>query len=223
MGYTSEPRPLKVAVIREELIVLTKDLEKAVLLNQLLYWTRRSHDFDEMLEEESAFQTEEGKELLRTLPRCGWIFKSSEDLLLETMLSCSSSSVRRKLKEMVESGRLEERANPYNNWDKRRQFRCNLKTLQENLNKLGYVLPGFTLSFQKPQKSALCTEESSQEERDAQEGVTPGHFAYNLPNTPQNSNKTAYVSPAQSITQNEQSNAQIAQSIAHGAQSLKRD
>jgi len=70
--------PLKrtrVAVIREELVKLTGDAIAAVILNQLLYWTQRVDDFDELLAEEAKRNSE-----INVPPRHGWIYKTSEEL-----------------------------------------------------------------------------------------------------------------------------------------------
>ena len=45
-------RPLRRAVIKEELVVLTGDFMEALVLNQFLYWTQRSHDYELLLQEE---------------------------------------------------------------------------------------------------------------------------------------------------------------------------
>jgi len=39
---------LKRIVIKEELVVLTGDYRKAILLNQFLYWSERVKDFDKL-------------------------------------------------------------------------------------------------------------------------------------------------------------------------------
>ncbi len=49
-----EPSPLKRVVIKEELVALTGDATKAIILNQLLYWSQRTRDFDKFLDEEKS-------------------------------------------------------------------------------------------------------------------------------------------------------------------------
>ena len=48
----NEPRRLKRAVIKEELVELTGDFVKAVLLQQMLYWSERAQDFKQFAREE---------------------------------------------------------------------------------------------------------------------------------------------------------------------------
>jgi len=51
MGHNSSMR-LKRVVIKEELVALTGDYIKAILLNQFLYWSERVEDFDLFILEE---------------------------------------------------------------------------------------------------------------------------------------------------------------------------
>lgn len=151
-------RPLKVAVIREEFVALTGDPFIAVILNQLLYWTQRVKDFDLLLEEERTFNQE-----CNVLPRHGWIYKSAEDLIEETMLRVSRVTMRRYLSHLVEEGWVDEKTNPRNKWDKTTQYRVNLRKLQEALFALGYDLAGFPsreLSFKKNRIDPLKTAET---------------------------------------------------------------
>lgn len=160
----TEPKPLKVAIIREEYVALTDDLESAVLLNQLIYWTERTYDFDKMVLEEKEAMEREG-ESVSIEPSFGWFFKKPTDLLEETMLRCSETSIRRKIKNLIDAGWVEERKNPHSNWDKKRQFRCRLSKIQGDLLKLGYCLPGFTMP-QNPQKTRMVSPAHSNDQND---------------------------------------------------------
>ena len=137
--------PLKVAVIREEFVALTGDPFVAVVLNQLLYWTQRVKDFDLLLEEERSVNGD-----CNVLPRHGWIYKTADDLIKETMLRVSRSTMRRYLNFLMEKEWVDERTNPHNRWDKTTQYRLNLKKLQSDLLALGYHLPGFSLKEMPP-------------------------------------------------------------------------
>lgn len=44
---------LKRMVIKEELVDLTGDFKLAIVLNQMMYWSERVHDFDLFLQEEN--------------------------------------------------------------------------------------------------------------------------------------------------------------------------
>lgn len=143
MAYKGEgapSSPLKVSVIREEFVVLTGDALIAVVLNQLLYWTLRVKDFDLLLEEEKRFSPE------CVLPlKHGWIYKSAQDLINETMLCISKATMGRYLNVLIEHGWVDQRPNPYDKWNKTIQYRLNLTKLQKDLISLGYSLPGFSL------------------------------------------------------------------------------
>jgi len=131
-------RALKVAVIREEFMALTHDPMAAIVLNQLVYWSLRVKDFDLFLEEERQFNP-----ACNVLPRHGWIYKTAEDLIAETMLNVSKSTMLRYLAALLEAKWLDKRSNPINKWDRTTQYRVNLHKLQEDLARLGYTLPGF--------------------------------------------------------------------------------
>ena len=145
-SYASENqvrRPLKrtrVAVIREELVKLTGDAIMAVVLNQLLYWTQRVDDFDELLAEEAKRNAE-----MNVQPRYGWIYKTAEELGEETLMGLSAKTIRRHLSELVAGGWLQERSNPENAWDKTRQYRVNVSKVQRDLFVWGYALQGYPL------------------------------------------------------------------------------
>ena len=50
---------LKRAVIKEELVELTGDFKKAVILNQLIYWSERVDDFHDFIKEENKRKNKE--------------------------------------------------------------------------------------------------------------------------------------------------------------------
>ena len=51
---------LKRIIIKEELVAITGDFIKAVILQQLLYWTDRMKDIDKYLEQENKRLTNHG-------------------------------------------------------------------------------------------------------------------------------------------------------------------
>ncbi|MGB9866572.1 MAG: winged helix-turn-helix domain-containing protein [Bacillota bacterium] len=144
------PRKLKRAVIKEELVALTGDFVKAVLLNQLIYWTERAADIDAYIREERQRVEEELKHG-GEVPQCvvqethGWIYKSAEELNEETMLGLSRQTIRRHLQELIDRGYVSERTDPRYRWSKTMQYRVNLARIQEELTKLGYCLDGYSL------------------------------------------------------------------------------
>ena len=123
---------LKRVVIKEELVVLTGDYKKALMLNQFIYWSERVKDFDKfMIEEKERFikhgKLEVADEIILTN---GWIYKKAEELSSELMLDYKIKAMRVHLKYLVEKGWLDERNNPIFNWDKTKQYRVNLLKIQ---------------------------------------------------------------------------------------------
>ena len=55
---------LKRVVIKEELVVLTGDIFKAVILNQFLYWSERVKDFDKFISEEKVRAERHGENVV---------------------------------------------------------------------------------------------------------------------------------------------------------------
>jgi len=137
---------LKRAVIKEEFVALTGNCERAVILNQFDYWSHRTDDIDAYIEEEIARQQNpEAINILEKAKTNGWIYKSTKELLEEIMLSISQKTARRHLITLVEHGWLQERDNPDNKWDKRKQYRYNLAKVQKDLRDLNYPLEGWTI------------------------------------------------------------------------------
>lgn len=135
-------RKLKRAVIKEELVALTGDAVKALILNQLLYWTERAWDFDQFIEEEKARAERNGRRVIMP-PTRGWVTKTADQLSDELMLGLSKSNVRRHILCLVEQGWVEERENPNDKWSRTKQYRVNLIKIRDDLARLGYPLEGF--------------------------------------------------------------------------------
>lgn len=136
---------LKRAVIKEELVALTGDLEKAVILNQLIYWSERIRDFDKFIIEEKARTSQEGQEEVTIELQNGWIYKDMEELKDEVMFTCSISTMSRKLKELIDNEWISRRNNPRFKWDKRYQYRVNLNKIATDLHVLGYQLQSYKI------------------------------------------------------------------------------
>lgn len=134
-----EPQKLKRVVIKEELVVLTGNYVDAILLSQLLYWSERVRDFDLFLEQEAELEGREPE-------KCyfGWIYKSYESLSEETMLGLSPSNIKKHMETLHKAGFIEIRQNK-NKWDRRKEYKINLKYIQNELILKGYSLDGYTL------------------------------------------------------------------------------
>jgi len=142
----NEPKKLKRAVIKEEFVALTGSVEKAVILNQLIYWSERIRDFDKFINEENTRKENHGIEEIEDLCH-GWIYKTSQELSEETMLGKSPQTIRRHLDELIEKGWIQARKNPKYKWDQTYQYRVNIAKIQSDLFELGYPLDGYEHSL----------------------------------------------------------------------------
>ena len=124
---------IKTAVIRQELLELTGDYKKAIILNQFIYWHSRVRDYDKFLQEEK--ERGDGKEIDF---RNGWIYKKADELSAETMLGLSPSNMRKHIKSLVDNGWIQERSNPKHKWDKTIQYRVDVTKIQNDLIEIGY-------------------------------------------------------------------------------------
>lgn len=140
-------RKLKRAVIREELVAITGDFIKAVLLAQFLYWAERVEDFDEYRKQENERAAAEGKEPQELSH--GWIYKSAESLAEETMLGLSKSNVLKHIDALLQMGFIDRRTNPEHKMDRTYQYRVNLNAVANALEDQGYSLEGYTLSARR--------------------------------------------------------------------------
>jgi hypothetical protein len=148
-------RQTKVCVVREEFVALTGGLHEALVLNQCLYWSRRTSDFDLFIQEESRRTPD-----LPLSPKHGWFYKTLEDLNKECMLSVSKTTVSRIVKELLDNGWLEKRKREASTLDQSTEYRVNLLKLQADLNTLQYTLPGYTLPSMFQNETSMSTGET---------------------------------------------------------------
>ena len=151
---------LKRAIIKEELVALTGDFTKAVILNQFIYWSERVRDIDKFIEEEIRRLNNEGMDS-NISKQHGWIYKTAEELSEETMLGLSPSTIRRHVKVLVEKGWLSERKNPKYKWDNTLQYRPNIIKIQKDLHSLGYSLEGYPLQLEFEKLEEPCNPDNS--------------------------------------------------------------
>lgn len=181
-------RRLKRAVIKEELVELTGDFKKAVILNQLIYWSERVKDFDKFIEEERQRMKMNNEDLNMDLQN-GWIYKTAEELSEETMLGLSPSNMRKHIKVLVDNGWLSERTNPKYKWDKTKQYRVNITKIQKDLNKLGYALNDYPLSQEVTEALSFNAEhhetENGDNETEIQDTETANQTAQNAKTIPE--------------------------------------
>lgn len=137
---------LKRAVIKEELVALTGDYIKAILLNQLIYWSEHMKGVDLFIKEEQERLSNHKMSYGNFECSRGWIYKKAEELSAETMLSLSDQTIHRNLNQLIESGYISKRNNPKYKWDRTIQYRVNIAFIQHKLNKIGYNLDGYSFS-----------------------------------------------------------------------------
>lgn len=157
----------KVVVIREEFIAITGDPLIAAVLNQLVYWSQRVSNVDLFMEEEKASPPKEGSSL-----QYGWFYKTSSELIEETMLCVTPVTLRRYLNFLEECGWIETRTNPQNKWDRTTQYRVNLRKLSSDLQGEGYALPGFLKDAFSPNSQNGSFD--GQKTKNLPSGVRPG-------------------------------------------------
>jgi DNA-binding MarR family transcriptional regulator len=132
----------KIAVIKEEFVRLTGDFMKALVLNQMIYWSERMGDTDRYIQEEKARAEKFTGESPDFGLSHGWIYKKAEELVDELMVGIHQTTMAKHLNSLVESGWLDRRRNPKYKIDKTYQYRVNLLKVQQDLDKLGYTLRG---------------------------------------------------------------------------------
>lgn len=136
---------LRRCVIKQELVELTGCFKKALILNQLLYWTERVKDYDKLMHEEQIRSIQHGEGSNNFEPFHGWIYKTAEELSLETMLGLSKSNMLKHINDLVSTGYIMKRNNPRYKWDKTFQYRVDVFRVQVELFKLGYALEGYPI------------------------------------------------------------------------------
>ncbi len=139
----SQPRMLKTAVIKEELVALTGNWRKALILNQFIYWSQhRGSQIDtQRFWEEERLRNELDLQSFEH----GWIYKKASELIDELMLDITPVTIRQDIQALVEMGLLDQRPNPDDRLDRTLQYRPNIMNIQYALQCLGYSLDRYPL------------------------------------------------------------------------------
>lgn len=196
-------QPLKRVVIKEELVALTGDITKSIVLNQLIYWSERVRDVSAYKKQENArrlammgYEFDFDKELLTDL-QYGWIYKSAQEMADEIMMSGSRVMVSRIFKEFENNGWVISRRNPKNKMDKTKQYRVDIVQIQKDLYELGYNLEGYPL-YEPAKKSEEIDSDNTINYENSNENVQQRNVQ----------NEKSNVHSEQSKVQIEQSNVQ---------------
>lgn len=186
----SNPQKLKRVVIKEELVALTGDYVQAIILNQFIYWSERTKDFDQYIAEERQRDPLASISLTH-----GWVYKSAEELNKELMLGMSDNTIRRYLKKLIDADYLNERNNPKLAWDRTLQYRPNMIKIQTDLQAMGYALEGYQLviAFVKTENGTVKTEDRTLQNDDAIPEITTENTTEILANSkkPQTNGKVS--------------------------------
>ena len=89
MDAVKQPKRLfsqmKKAVLREDLMAITKDITQSMVLGQMLYWTKTLDQVNQLVFEENKRLAED------SLPQCeynyGWIWKSAREMREDLMMA----------------------------------------------------------------------------------------------------------------------------------------
>lgn len=203
-------QPLKRVVIKEELVALTGDITKSIVLNQLIYWSERVRDVSAYKKQENArrlammgYEFDFDKELLTDL-QYGWIYKSAQEMADEIMMSGSRVMVSRIFKEFEKNGWVISRRNPKNKMDKTKQYRVDIVQIQKDLYDLGYNLEGYPL-YEPANNAVEVDEDNTVSFENSDENVQPS----NVQNEQSNVHSEQWsVLPEQPKEQLEQSSVQ---------------
>lgn len=193
---------IKKAVIREDLLSITKDYRKAILLNQFIYWSERVSDADKFIEKENEIAKNNG-EAEREL-FYGWIYKTAEELADEVMLGLSASQIRRYINDLVELGYLSKRNNPKYKWDRTLQYRVNLVNIAKDLKKNGFPLSDYKIDIPDDENSnthpCVINDEPEENQSQSSECAIPEI-------TPENTNRDYSTENTSNSFSNEKDNS----------------
>ena len=105
---------LKRVVVKEEFVVLTGDIEKAIVLNYLIVKGELYPD--------------------------GWVKKTADEISKETLLNKHKSSILRIINHLQKNGWIEKRRIQEHPFDKTYSYKANIERISSDLQKLGYSL-----------------------------------------------------------------------------------
>ena len=126
---------MEIGVARRNLVRLTGDHKRAMLLNQMIYWATRTDDWNHDKVRSRAKRHERAPEKVHPLKKSGWIQKSAKSLSYETQLGLSPKTTRKHISKLVEAGWLEERDSTLRGYgpDNRKEYRVNVPKIQRDL------------------------------------------------------------------------------------------
>lgn len=146
-------KKLKRVVLKEELVALTGDATEAMVLSQMLYWAEivqeMDNDLKKRIESYKKLEATDQVEKMEKQLRFGWFFKSAQELAEELMGIASQKTIKRRLDSLVEKTYLLSGADHdkkhSNKFRKDTYYKVNFRTIQKDLEAMGYPLEGYAL------------------------------------------------------------------------------
>jgi hypothetical protein len=135
---------MKKAVLREDMMALTQDVTQALVLGQMLYWTKTLDKVNDWLFEENKRLAE--VELPQHEYNYGWIYKSAREMREDLMNAFSEDAIQRAFSSLVTKGILMKRKNPIVRYDRKLQYRVDIVFLRRLLKDRGYEMTDFQLA-----------------------------------------------------------------------------
>jgi len=130
-------------LLREDLMELTKDINQALVLSQMIYWTKRVNDLNDLIFEENKRLAEHGQ---KQKDYChGWIWKSARQMKEELFHALSEDAIQRAFANLTEMGLFVKRRNPEFRYDRTLQYRVDLLLLRRLLKEIGIDFTDFQL------------------------------------------------------------------------------
>jgi len=135
---------MKKAVLREDIMMLTQDVTQALVLGQMLYWTKTLDTVNNWIFEENKRLAE--SELPQHEYNYGWIYKSAREMREDLMCAFSEDAIQRAFSTLVTKGVFMTRSNPRVRYDRTLQYRIDLVFLRRLLKDRGYEMTDFQLA-----------------------------------------------------------------------------
>jgi hypothetical protein len=139
-------RKLRKVPLREDLMMLTKDLNQSLVLGQMLYWTERIDDLNDLILEENKRLAEHDQPQVEY--NYGWIWKSARQMSEELFFALGEDTVQRAFAGLLSRGLLTKRRNPKFKYDRTVQYRVDLIVLRRMLKDIGVEFLDFQLEPQ---------------------------------------------------------------------------
>ena len=135
---------MKKAVLREDIMMLTQDVTQALVLGQMLYWTKTLDTVNNWIFEENKRLAE--SDLPQHEYNYGWIYKSAREMREDLMCAFSEDAIQRAFSILVTKGVFMTRSNPRVRYDRTLQYRIDLVFLRRLLKDRGYEMTDFQLA-----------------------------------------------------------------------------